>query len=97
MRENGKDPDLNLSVDATTSEARVLNHSKEIRISLEISERSGFLSVSINGKSLVLVRDDRRLTIRTMAEETGISCRSCQAVLTGLGVRRVSAKFVPRI
>jgi hypothetical protein len=44
------------------------------------------------------IRADRRLTIREIAEEVNISFGSCQAILTeDLAMRRVAAKFVPRL
>lgn len=45
-----------------------------------------------------LIRADRRLTIREIAEECEISFGSCQEILTGkLEMRRVAAKFVPKV
>ena len=44
------------------------------------------------------MRSNRRLTIREMAEELNISFGSCQQILTeNLQMRRVAAKFVPRL
>jgi len=43
-----------------------------------------------------LVRADKRLTIKEAAKEQGISSDSCEGILTKhLGLRHVSAKFVP--
>lgn len=45
-----------------------------------------------------LVRENRRLTIREIAEEVGISKSSCQEILANkLDMHRVAAKFVPRL
>ncbi|VVC35518.1 Hypothetical protein CINCED_3A017225 [Cinara cedri] len=44
------------------------------------------------------VRNDRRLTVRELANEAGISIGSCHKILTeNLQMRRVAAKFVPRL
>ena len=44
------------------------------------------------------IRGNRRLTVREVAEEMGISVRSCHAILTGkFLMHRVSAKFVPHL
>jgi len=41
---------------------------------------------------------DRRVTVRELAEEVGISTGSVHSILTdGLVLRRVSAKFVPKL
>ena len=45
-----------------------------------------------------IIHADRRLTIREVAEDVGIAFGTCQKILTeDLQIRRVSAKFVPRI
>ena len=45
-----------------------------------------------------LVRANRRLTIRELADEVNISFGSCQSILTDiLGMSRVASKFVPRV
>ena len=45
-----------------------------------------------------LIRQDRRRTIRDIAEEVEVGYGTCQRVLTEeLGMHRVAAKFVPRI
>jgi hypothetical protein len=44
-----------------------------------------------------VVRGNRRLTVREVADEVGISMGSCHQIFTEkLQMRRVSAKFVPR-
>jgi hypothetical protein len=45
----------------------------------------------------VVMRGNRRSTIREIADELNLSFGTCQAILTqDLGMRRVSAKLVPR-
>jgi len=45
-----------------------------------------------------LIRANRRLTIRELSVEVGVSYGTCQAILTqDLNMRPVAAKFVPRI
>jgi len=45
-----------------------------------------------------IIRADRRLTIREVAEDVRIAFGMCQKILTeDLQMRRVSAKFVPRL
>lgn len=45
-----------------------------------------------------MVRSNRRLTVREIAEDCIISFGSCQEILTEtLGMRRIAAKFVPRL
>ena len=45
-----------------------------------------------------IIRADRRLTIREVAGDVGIAFGTCQKILTEeLQMRRVSAKFVPRL
>ena len=45
-----------------------------------------------------MVMNDRRLTIREVADDAGISIVSCHEIfLNVLGMKRVAAKFVPRL
>ena len=45
-----------------------------------------------------VIRADRRLTIREVAVEVRIAFGTCQKILTeDLRMRRVAAKFVPRL
>ena len=45
-----------------------------------------------------IIRADRRLTIREVAEDVAIAICTCQKILTEeLQIGRVSAKFVPRV
>ena len=47
---------------------------------------------------LAVFRQNRRLTVREVAEEVGICKSSCHLILTEkLKMRRVAAKFVPRL
>jgi len=45
-----------------------------------------------------VIRGNRRLTVREFADEVGISIGSCHQIFTEkLQMRRVRAKFVPRL
>jgi len=73
---------------------------KEGRTSVESDPRSGRPSTSRNeemfGKVKTIVRSNRRLTVREIADGCGISVGSCDAILTkDLHTKRVCAKFVP--
>ena len=49
-------------------------------------------------KVRTIVRNNRRLTVREIADDCGISVDSCDAILTNhLHMKRVRAKFVPRL
>jgi len=49
-------------------------------------------------KIRTIVRNNRRLTVREMAHDCGISVGPCDAILTyDLIMKRVCAKFVPRL
>ncbi|GFW47180.1 protein GVQW3 [Trichonephila clavipes] len=49
-------------------------------------------------KVKAVVRSDRRLTVREIAKECPLSIGSCDEILRkNLNMRRVSAKFVPRL
>jgi histone-lysine N-methyltransferase SETMAR len=69
---------------------------------LKDDPRPGRPSTARNEQKVAQVREkiraDRRLTIREIAEEVNISVGSCQAIITeDLAMRRVAAKFVPRL
>ena len=75
---------------------------KTRRTSIDGDSRSGRLSTSTDDVHidtvLHLILQNRRLTIREIAEDVGISFVSCQAILTEkLNMHRVAAKFVPRV
>ena len=45
-----------------------------------------------------IVMENRRITIRKVAEDVGISVGSCHAIFSDiLGLKRVAAKFVPKL
>ena len=69
---------------------------------MESEERSGRPSTSRNPEMVEKVRSlvlkDRRITIREICDEVEILIGSCQSILTEeLGMKRVAAKFVPRL
>jgi len=73
---------------------------KEDRTSVESDPRSGRTSKSRNeemiAKVRTFVRNNRRLTVREVADDCGIFVSSYDATLTdGLHMKRVCAKFVP--
>ena len=74
----------------------------EGRENVESDHRSGRPVTSRSEKHIAdvssTVRENRRITIRELSEEHSISFGSVQAILTeDLGMRRVSAKFVPKL
>ncbi|GFS60207.1 protein GVQW3 [Trichonephila clavipes] len=91
--------------DEVMSRARVfewLRRFKEGRQSVNSDPRSGRPSTSRNEDKIAqvkaVVRSDRRLTVREIAQEYHISVGSCDEILRkDLNMRRVSAKFVPRL
>ena len=45
-----------------------------------------------------IVMENRRITIREVAEDAGISVGSCHAIFADiLGLKRLAAKFVPKL
>ena len=75
---------------------------KEGRTSIEDDPLSGRPTTSRTEELINSLRDlintNRRLTIREIAEELGVSYGTCQTIITeDLGMRRISAKFVPRL
>ena len=75
---------------------------KNGRLPVEDDERSGRPSTSSDDPYIdeinTLVRANRRLTVRKLAEEYGISVGSCHPIFTEeLKMHRVTAKFVPRL
>ena len=78
------------------------NRFKDGRTSVESESRSGRPSTSRNDEVIdqvqTLVMQDRRVTIRELAEEMGISIGSAHSILReDLAMRRVSSKFVPKL
>jgi len=75
---------------------------KSDRTSIEDDHKSGRPSSSTGDDHIEKVRsvilENRRLTIREVSEEVGISKSSCHTILTEkLKMHRVAAKFVPRL
>jgi len=75
-------------------------HFKDGRMSVGEDPKPGRLSTSTDDDHVERVRAvihrNRRLTVREVADEVGISIGSCRQILTEkLQMRRVSAKFVP--
>ncbi|UYV78471.1 hypothetical protein LAZ67_16001603 [Cordylochernes scorpioides] len=75
--------------------------SKEGREKTANNERSGRPSTSTTPEKVdkvwELVREDRRITVREVAEEAGISFGSTQSIMKDiLGVRRLNAVLVPK-
>jgi len=75
---------------------------KEGRTSVESDPRSGRPSTSGNEEMIAQVRtvlpNNKRLTVREIADDCGISVGSCDAILThDLHMKRVCAKYVPRL
>jgi ribosomal protein S25 len=75
---------------------------KERRMSVDEFPRAGRLSTSTNDDHVerirAVIRRNRLLTVRKVADEVGISIGSCHQILTEkLQMRRVSAKFVARL
>jgi len=71
-------------------------------MSVGVDPRPGRPSTSINDDHVEIVsaviRGNRRLTVREVADEGGISIGSChQSFTETLPMHRVSAEFVPRL
>ncbi|GFX04117.1 protein GVQW3 [Trichonephila clavipes] len=91
--------------DEAMSRARVFEWSrpfKEGRQSGNNDPRSGRPFTSRDKDKIAqvkaVVRSDRRLTVREIAQKSHITVGSCDEILRkDLNMRRVSAKFVPRL
>ena len=75
---------------------------KDGQDSIKSEQRQGRPSTSRNNDIIEtvqeLVIEDRRLTVREISDDLDISIGSCHSILTqDLGMRRVAAKFVPRL
>jgi len=75
---------------------------KDGRTSVDDDERSGRPSTSITPENIAKVREailaDRRQTIHVVCEIVGLSCGTVQRILAdSLNMRRISARFVPRL
>jgi len=75
-------------------------HFKEGRMSVSEDPRPGRPSTSTNDDHVkrvrAVIRGNRRLTVREVADEVGIGIASCHQIFTEkLQMRRVSAKFMP--
>jgi len=78
------------------------NRFKEGRTSVDDDPRSGRPSTSKTDDNVAnvreVIRSNRRLTVREVAEEVSISKTVCHEILTeNLGMHRIKAKFVPRL
>ena len=78
------------------------NQFKDCRTSVESDAHSGRPSTSRNDELIdqvrTLVMQGRRVTVRELVEEVGISTGSVHSILDDdLVMRRVSAKFVPKV
>ena len=72
------------------------------RTSIEDDPKSGRPSTSMDDdhdeKVLAVIRQNRHLTVREVAEEVGIRKNLCHLILTDkLKMRRVAEDFVPRL
>ena len=72
------------------------------REDVEDDERPGRPSTSTTDKTVEKVKEmvmnDRRITIREVADDVGISIGSCHEIFSNvLGMKRVAVKFVPKL
>jgi len=78
------------------------NSFKDGSTSVDSEPRHGRPSTSRNDNVInqvwTLIMQDRRITVQELADEVGVSIGSVHAILTAdLGLRRVSAKFLPKL
>ena len=91
--------------ECTVSQKSVYNWYKlfrEGREEVNDDARHGRPSTSTTNENTVAVKkivmENRRITIREVAEDVGISVGSCHAIFSDiLGLKRVAAKFVPKL
>lgn len=74
----------------------------EGREDVDDDERPGVATTSTSEENIETVKkiilENRRITIREVAEDVGISIGSCHAIFSNvLGMKRVAAKFVPKL
>jgi len=79
-----------------------LRRFKDGRMSIGEDPRHGRPATSTNDEHVetvrAAIRRNGRLTVRGVADEVGISIRSCHEIFTEkIPMRRVSAKCVPRL
>ena len=72
------------------------------REDVEDDERPGRPSTSTTDENVEKVKEmvmnDRRITIRDVADDVGISISTCHGIFSNvLGMKRVAAKFVPNL
>ena len=72
------------------------------REDVEYDERPGRPSTSTTDENVEKVKEmvmnDRRITIREFADDFGISTGSCHEIFSNvLGIKRMAAKFVPKL
>ena len=91
--------------ESTMSKTRVYEWYKRFqddREDVEDDERPGRPSTSTTNKNVEkvkkMVMNDRRITIRAVADDVGISIGSCHEIFSNvLGMKCVAAKFVPKL
>ncbi|XP_011859147.1 PREDICTED: putative uncharacterized protein FLJ37770 [Vollenhovia emeryi] len=91
--------------EATLSQSNVYRWYKmfsEGREDVNDEERAGRPSTSITDENIdevkKIVLANRRITVREVAKDLNISISSCHSIFTNdLGMRRVAAKFVPKL
>ncbi|UYV68102.1 hypothetical protein LAZ67_5003066 [Cordylochernes scorpioides] len=102
---SSRDESLSAYGEAVMSQIRVFDWYKRFKEGREETvdnERSGRPSTLTTpekvDKVLELVREDRRITVREVAEEAGISFGSTQSIMKDiLGVGRLNAVLVPKV
>ena len=75
---------------------------EDSREDVEDDERPGRPSTSTTDENVEKVKEmvmnDRRITIREVADDVGISIGSCHEIFSNFfGMKRVAAKFVPKL
>ena len=91
--------------ESAMSKTRVYEWYKRFQVGredVEDDERPGRLSTSTIDENVEkmkkMVMNDRRIIIREVADEVGISIGSCHEIFSNvLGMKRVAAKFVPKL